>query len=107
MNLNSVLLMSTGNAEILNCRRGQTTVQGWTLHSLMKIKLEELNVAMCTLLPLDASSKLCALHIGQRRLSFGISHLILTATRAIGTVLEEKSEVQGTVSLPQSHLVFK
>lgn len=62
MNLNSGLLMSTGNAEILNCRRDQTTVQGWTLHSLMKIKLEELSVATCTLLPLHlASSVHCML----------------------------------------------
>lgn len=56
MNLNSVLLMSTGNAGILNCRRDQTTVQGWTPHSLIKIKLEELNVATGTLLPLHPAS---------------------------------------------------
>ena len=37
----------------------------------------------------------------------GISHLIVTTTRAIGTVLEDESEVRGTVSLPQGHPVFK
>lgn len=73
MNLNSVLLVSTGNAEILNCRRNQTTVQGGTPHSLMRIKLEELNVATCTLLPLHpASSVHCTLAYGGSPLAFPI-----------------------------------